>query len=273
MADKWQDALPEELRDAPYIGKAENVADALAKIQHAAKLVGTSIRIPGEGASDDDRAAFYTKVAEVDGIARMPLSDDEEGLKALMAKLGTPEDTTEYKLPELDDFTWAEATSKQLKEYAAEAGMTVKQFTKLATKVAAQEQATTLEANTATDNTRKELRIDWGDTLEEREGLIRGWMELSKAPEQLRKQFEERNLDLPTMNWLNSIAKQFKGDVSPISKDGTTPSPLMDPVEAKTAMTGVLTDLTGMREDNPQYQPLKDKLVALQRLASGTRAA
>ncbi|RLB66250.1 MAG: hypothetical protein DRH08_06650 [Deltaproteobacteria bacterium] len=271
--EKWQDKLPEELRDAPYLGKAESVADALGKLQHAAKLVGTSVRIPDENASDSDREAFLAKLGEVDGVARMPLSDDAEGLKALMAKLGTPEEGTDYKLPELEDFTWGEETAAALREYALEAGMTVSQFTKMAAKVAAKEQDATALTSQAGEDLRKEIRLDWGDTLEDREALIRGWMDKSTAPESLRAQFEDRNLDLPTMNWLHGIAKQFKGDVSPISKDGSGGDTPLDPGEAQAAMTGVLNDLTGMREDNPQYKPLQAKLVKLQRLASGSRAA
>jgi hypothetical protein len=273
MTDKWQDALPEELRDAPYLAKAESVADALGKLQHAAKLVGTSVRIPGEDASQEDRDAFFAKVGEIDGIAKMPLSDDTDGLKALMAKLGTPEDRADYALPEVNDFTFAEATATQLKEYAAEAGMTVTQFKKFAAKVAEREQTDLQASNQTTEDQRRELRIDWGDTLEERSALIRGWMEKSEAPEQLRQQFENKNLDTNTMKWLHSVANQFKGDVTPLSDDVSQRPPTMDPIEAKVAMTGVLNDLTGMREDNPQYQTLKNKLVTLQGIASGIRAA
>lgn len=269
MSDNWLDDLPEALRDAPYLAKAESVEDALGKLQHAAKLVGTSIRIPGEDASDEDRAAFLAKVGEVDGIAQMPLSDDVEGLNALMGKLGTPTEHTAYKLPEMDDFSWDEAMGEDLRKYALEAGMTVNQFTKLATQIATQEKAASTLSGADMTAQQTALRQDWGDTLESREALIRGWMKLSDAPAELQTLMDSRELPLATMNWLHGIANQFKGDVTPVGDDGKGGEPPMQAVDAKIALQKVMGDIVGMRETDPRFLPLQQKMVALQGIAMG----
>ena len=138
---EWIQALPEQLRDAPFLGKASSPEDAVAKLAHAAKLVGTSIRIPGEDATDDDRAAFYNKLAEVPGVAKLPLSDDEDGLAAILAKLGAPDTPDGYKPPELEGFEWDQATFENLRKYAKDAGMTTRQFDKFARQLAQEQLA------------------------------------------------------------------------------------------------------------------------------------
>jgi hypothetical protein len=271
--DDWKEELPEALRDAPFIGKAENMEDAVGKLAHAATLVGTSLRIPGEDASDEDRDAFFAKLTEVDGVARLPLSDDEEGLNALLTKMGKPEDHTGYKLPnDIEGFEWDETMGEALRQYAANAGLTTKQFDALSRQIAEQEQTAGREGNQALEDLRKELRLDWGDTLEDREAMIRGWLEKSDAPEDFKELFEERNLPLATMNWLHRTAKEFKGDVAPISK-GQEGVPSMTPEEARHRRGQIINDMVGMPQTDPRYRDLQKELVAVGKLAHGKSAA
>lgn len=269
--DNWLESLPAELRDAPYLAKAESPQDALGKLQHAAKLVGTSVRIPGEDASEDDRATFYAKMAEIDGVARLPTHDDIDGVMTLLAKLGYPEEHTGYKLPEISDFEWDSSTGEDLRKYAHKAGMTPGQFTAFATQIAEREALSATTAKSELEDSQKALRTDWGDTLEDREALIRGWMEKSEAPESLRTMLNDRNLDLETMNWLHQTAKQFKGEVTPVSKDGNSPTPTMTPGQAGEKMDKILSDLSSMRDSHPRYRELQQELVAVQRLAMAGR--
>jgi len=273
MDPRWQDSLPEILRDAPYIGKAESAEDAVSKLAHAAKLVGTSIRIPEADAKPEEMAAFFAKVSAIDGVAQLPTSEDKDGLNALMTKLGKPEDVSGYKLPELDGFAWNEATADNLRRYALDAGMTANQFTAFANNVAKQEQETGISAQTASEDARKALRMEWGETLEDREALIRGYLEHSQAPESVKQGLNDKKLPLETMNWLHEIAKQFKGDVKPISNDGPSPTPDISPQEALEAIPRLIGDLMGMKETDPRYAGIQQKLVSMHRLAKPEQAA
>ncbi len=271
--EKWQDTLPEALREAPYIGKADNAEDAVSKLVHAAKIVGTSVRIPDSNTSEDDRAMFFDKLSAIDGVARMPLSDDEDGLNALLTKLGKPEDVAGYALPELEDFTWDESMSDDLRRYALDAGMTTKQFTAFATNIGKQELEASATAETASVDSRRLLREAWGEAQDDRESLIRGYLTHSDAPESLKTGLNDRKLPLETMNWLYEVAKQFKGDVSPISKDGASPTPVMTTSEALEAIPHAISDLTKLRETDPRYKGLQNKLLELHRLAKPEEAA
>ena len=270
---EWLAALPEQLRDAPFLGKASSPEDAVQKLAHAAKLVGTSIRIPSEDASDDDREAFYNKLAEVPGVAKLPLSDDEEGMAALLSKLGAPETPEGYKPPELEDFSWDETTFNNLRKYAKDAGMTTAQFNKFAKQLAQEQQQSSQEQQQAAEEARKALRLDWGDTLEDREALIRGWMDKSEAPEDLRNMLDSRSLPLETMKWLHEVAKQFKGEVNPISKDREATKVVIDPAEAREKIATTLQDMTNMSPADPRYQDLQRKLIEYHRLANAGQAA
>ena len=270
---EWLAALPEQLRDAPFLGKATSPEDAVAKLAHAAKLVGTSIRIPGEDASEDDKAAFYKKLAEVPGVAQLPLNDDEEGMSKLLAKLGAPDTPEGYKAPELEGFSWDETSFNNLRKYAKDAGMTTAQFNKFAKQLAQEQQTAGQEAATAAEESRKALRLDWGDTLEDREALIRGWMDKSEAPESLRNMLDSRDLPLETMKWLHDVAKQFKGEVNPINKDREITNLNVDPAEAREKIQATLRDMTNMPPTDPRYPDLQRKLIEYHRLANAGQAA
>lgn len=270
---EWLNDLPEPLRNAPFIGKAKDVDDAVGKLAHAAQLVGTSVRIPADDAPDDVKSEFYDKLAEIDGVARLPLSDDVEGLDALLGKLGKPTEYTEYKLPVVPDFEWDDDQGVELRKQALEAGMTAGQFEKFATQLAQRELELDTGALSAQEAARAALRTDWGDTLEDRESLIRGWMEHSEAPESMRELFEAKDLDLTTMNWLYQTAKQFKGSVNPITEDGRTPTPGVTPAQAREQIPKIIEDMSGMRETDSRYADLQKKLVNLHRLANPPDAA
>lgn len=272
FVSEWLENLPEELRDVPFLSKADNAKDAAAKLHHAAKLVGTSIKLPDDKTSDEDRQKFYERLNDVPGVAKMPESDDIEGVVGLLKKLGYPEDHTGYKLPEIADFEWNEDMADQLRKYAHESGMTPGQFTAFASRIAGQEHEADQTAEAALHETQKALRLDWGDTLEDREALIRGWLTKSDAPESLLKGINDRSLDVGTMNWLHSVAKEFKDETTPISNDGKLATSV-DPGEARVKIPEILDQLVGMSEADPRYRKLQADLVEMQTIASGGEAA
>jgi len=270
--EDWRSSLPEPLRDAPFIGKANDLDDAVGKLAHAAKLVGTSIRIPGEDASDEDKVRFYEKLSEVPGVARLPDPNSAEDMAKLLAKLGAPDEPQKYKMPEVDDFEWDEDVANDLRRYAQQAGMTPVQFEIFSKQIAEQERNADSESQREMEEQRKQLRLDWGETLESRENLIRGWLNKSEAPESMRELLDNRSLPLDTMNWLLSVAEQFKGDVSPVSKDAPQ-EPELDPTSAREEISKILNDPAYFNAADPRHKDLVNKMVKMQRLANPKQAA
>jgi hypothetical protein len=264
----WQEGLPDALKQAPFIGKAVSLDDAVAKLAHAAKLVGTSVRIPTSESTDEDREKFYARLVDVPGVARLPLSDDTDGFTALMDKLGRPDKAENYALPELEGHEWDADTAKHLREYAHEAGLTAAQFKRLASRLGEQEAQATLAVTEARDEAARALRQDWGDTLEDRVGLIEGWLQHSGAPEDLMATVRDRALGLDAMNWLYDTAKHFKGEVSPVSSDGAGRETSITPAQAREMIPTVIKDMLGMPEYDNRRSGLQRKLITLQRLAT-----
>lgn len=276
MSDKpenWLETLPEPLRAAPFIGKAESLDDAIGKLSHAAKLVGTSIRIPGEDASDDDRKAFYDKLADVPGVAMLPDIEDADGQTGLLRKLGAPEKAEDYALPEIEEFEWDEGVANDLRAYAAEAGLTKAQFKRFATKIGEQERQAGLEAASAQTEAQKKLRQDWGADYDNREALIRGWMEKTDAPESMRQLVDDGNMSVEAMNWLYNTAKSFEGDVNPINRDRQGANPSLTPADAREKINEIMGNPAYWNAEHPLHKEYVQRVVKLHAIANGQSAA
>lgn len=269
----WLNALPEPLREAPFIGKAQNLDDALGKLAHAAQYMGTAVKMPSPDADAEAINAFFDKVKDVPGMTRLPTPDDEEGYNSLLSKLGRPEEPSEYALPEVGEFEWSDDQSSELRKYAHEAGLTKNQFAKFAEKIAEQQLSTNRMNNETKMEIRKELRLDWGDTLEDREALIRGWLDKSDAPESMRSLLDEKSLPVDTMKWLHGIAKQFKGDVQPIREDGASPTQGLDTMQAREKIQEILNHPAYFDAADPRHGDMVKQMVEMQKLANPDAAA
>lgn len=86
---------------------------------------GDSLRIPGPEASEEDRTAFHTKLAErVPGVYYMPNPEDPAQIKALQRKLGAPEDGNGYTFTPPEGGDLDEAMTAQYRNWANELDMT-----------------------------------------------------------------------------------------------------------------------------------------------------
>jgi len=266
--DDWKEALPEPLRDAPFIGKAETVDDAIGKLAHAAQYMGTAVKVPQQDAAPEDIQAFFDKIKDVSGVARLPSVDDPDGMTALMMKLGMPAESSEYALPEIEGFTWAEGVANDLRDYALQSGMTKAQFEKFSTLIAEQSLADNTQAERDLMDQRKALRDEWGETLENREAMIRGWLDKSQAPQEFLDQFENNALDVSTMQWLHQVAEQFKGDVSPISKDDNKSPDQVSPAEAREKIQEIFNNPAYFDAADPRQRDLMEKMLHYQKLVN-----
>lgn len=118
----FRDHISEEFRD--NLGDIKDL-DSLAKgYIHSQKMIGNSVRIPGEDASQEAVTEFYNKLQSIPGVVKIP--GEGEDFTAFFNKLGRPESSDKYsfkdtQLQELDNF----------KEAAFEAGLTNEQADKL----------------------------------------------------------------------------------------------------------------------------------------------
>jgi len=96
----FRSGLDESLRDDPSLSDIKNVNDLAKSYVNAQRMIGSSIRIPGEDAGDEQREEFYRKLQDVPGVAKLPQNEEEWG--HFYNKMGRPENPAgyEYEFPE-----------------------------------------------------------------------------------------------------------------------------------------------------------------------------
>ena len=266
----WTDELPEVLRDAPFIGKAADAAEALGKIQHAADYMGRAVKLPTEETSDEDKAKFYQKIADgTPDLVRVPDADDEEGMKLFNAKFGVPEESTDYVAPTVADWDWDDEYVTTLRGYAKEAGMNKRQFTKFMDALARSgvEQDEVDRVNV--DKVSNDLKKSWGAAYDERMTTIKQWMVLSKAPDALTGMVESGNMDPAAMEWLHETAKKFSGPGGDVTDKTNQQTGAKTPLEAQEKIHEIMNDPAYFDASNPRQKLLIQRMAKYQGVALG----
>jgi hypothetical protein len=102
----WRDDVPEDYREEKTLSKYQTVADLAKGHVHLSRMMGNSIKIPGEDATDEERNDFFTK-------------------------LGRPEtaDAYDYQRPDLPEgMAYDETSEKAFKELAHKQGLSQTQL-------------------------------------------------------------------------------------------------------------------------------------------------
>ncbi len=98
----FHESLSEDIRDNPTLKDIKDVNTLAKSYIDAQSYVGSSVRIPGEDASDEAREEFYGKLTQVPGVVRLPKDEDKDAWSSFYTRLGKPESAMGYKyeLPE-----------------------------------------------------------------------------------------------------------------------------------------------------------------------------
>lgn len=266
----WKENLPESMRDLPFIAKAGSIDEAVEKIQHAAHLVGTSVRIPDTNTSPENRKKFYDKLAAVDGVTVLPTHDDIDGVVGLLRKLGYPDSPDKYELPELDGFEWDGNMAGDLRKFAHEAGLTPGQLQAFAARIAAQERDADTRDKQEHQTRYSELKETWGDAYEENKALVRGYLKQSDAPAETREALDNETMPASALKWLHDVARQFKSSTTPVHEDGRTMNTGETKLFLREKAQKIRLDMANMRETDPRYPELRRELITVHKeLAAG----
>jgi hypothetical protein len=258
----WRDALPEQLRDAPFLNKADKpLEQVIADLTNAAGHMGNSIRIPGPDADDEAIAKFRSQAVEkIPGLMAVPDPDSDDYV-ATLQKLGMPEAADKYKVPE-DCPIEGEDLGRLMAE-AHKHGLTQKQFAGQLGDLIAQVNDAKERQQLQADEQRAILKGEWGEAFDDRSAAVDQF--LAEAPEALRNMPK----DAETMRWLYGLAESFnEGNEAARQADGGRAT--LTPGEALEQANEVLMRLKDMRRvDNPQlYDQLMNKRIDLLRKAS-----
>lgn len=254
--DWAKEALPEELQSAPFLKDTENLEQFKERLSSAAEHMGNSMRIPGPDATQEVWDEFKGKLQEkVPDLHRMDFSSPEGRLEA-MIKMGLPTEATEYG---------AEGDGSWLAEVAHNAALTKDQFEALVKGVGERNINSKQEMTAEQHEALEKLDLEWGLSAPKNYDMIEGLLRLTKAPEQLAEQLNDKSLDVNTIQWLHGIASQF-ADAANFVKDRNDPNQI-SPVEAQQQINELL--------NNPDYydqgaigRDLRKRMLQLQAAAS-----
>jgi hypothetical protein len=166
--ENWREHLPEDLQTNAALLKFDDLEAVAKGYLELESFQGSSIRIPGPDASDDDKQAFTAKLIErVPSLMYKPDQTSEEQMKLFRQTLGIPDSPEDYEVKEMDP-----DSVKRLQGLSNTMGLTPTQHAQLVewTQTTVTE-AEKMEADAkAADNER--LGEAWGPSTEQRKQRV-----------------------------------------------------------------------------------------------------
>ncbi len=173
----WRSQVSEEFRGDDNLNNITDVSDLAKNYLSLNRMMGSRIKIPGEGASDDDRAAFNSKLTEIPGVVRLPEEGDKQGFDELYAKLGRPETVDGYTY-ESPDMPRGSDESKVIADWfkaqAHESGASNQFVSKILGGLDQMMLSNQEAQQKSMDLAESDLHMEWGNDHARRMGAARG---------------------------------------------------------------------------------------------------
>ncbi len=266
----WRDDLSDDIKDDKGLADFKDIG-GLAKAYLDTKAdVGRSIRIPGPDADADTIAAFNTDlVTKVPSLVSIPGEKaSEEDTAAFFTRLGKPTEATKYVMPA----DAPEAIKENLNALAAVAfkgNFTQAQFKQMSETMMADHVANTDAATSKFADEYDKLKLDWGPALTNKSQSILELAKQTGAPQQLVDAVANRQMDMDTMKWLDGLITSLSGEGSQMNFQGSgSQDTRVTPAEAKNQIEEIMARKEYWESGNAQQQGLVDKVVALGKIAS-----
>ncbi len=102
LPENWKDILPEDIRNNGVLNGVTNLSQ-MAKMTIDARQYGsTSIRIPSEDASAEDKKTFRDDLmTKLPDLMYKPNMESQDSINEVMRTMGMPETVEGYQLPEM----------------------------------------------------------------------------------------------------------------------------------------------------------------------------
>lgn len=158
-------SLPEDMRGESSLQDFKDISGLAKSYISSQKMLGSSIRIPGEDAGDDQRSDFYSKMKSVPGVVKMPIdSSDTEGWNDFYNKAGRPESSKGYSLNMPDGME----ANKDMLNIAHDMGLNNQQVNKFIEYQSIQQDQAETSQIQARENANSVLKEAWGSDYDNR---------------------------------------------------------------------------------------------------------
>jgi hypothetical protein len=152
----WRDEIPEELRSTTLVQEAKDIGSIVKQAVDFQRMLGGSIRVPSEHASDDERQAFLEKVGRHGLVPRDKFTE-----------FVRPAEPSAYSLPsppsDAEQIGLSQGLVDQWKAQAHELGLSPEQFNKFAEKQIEQVRAAAQARADRFGKVDSDLKGDWGE--------------------------------------------------------------------------------------------------------------
>ena len=164
----WRDSLSEDLKGDSSIQDIKDLDGLVKSYKSAQTMLGSSVRIPSDDASPEAKAEFYSKLADIPGITKLPDSNDPESVNQFYNQLGRPENADGYKLNFEEGVEIDETSLNGFKELAHSIGLTNEQANKLAEFEATRYKDYNENLAEARQSAESVLKDQWGNDYDNR---------------------------------------------------------------------------------------------------------
>jgi hypothetical protein len=163
----WRSSLDPDLRDLPALKDYPDINALVKSHVSSQQMLGSSIRIPSEDASDEARKAFYERLVKDPRVVVLPEEGDD--LTPILRRLGTPEKPEGYegwKPPE--GFQIDSEAQKTFYEQAHRAGLTKQQAHAMQDFWSKAQVQRTQSVETTMKKGVEQLRMEWGQAFDDK---------------------------------------------------------------------------------------------------------
>ena len=268
LPENWKDILPDDIKNNGVLNNVTSLSQ-MAKMTIDARQYGsTSIRIPSEDASQEDKDAFKKDImTKIPDLMMKPDIDNQESFNNVMKTLGAPDDVAGYSTQEVPDAIKDNVTL--LSEKALEAGLTKNQFSTITDGIISDYKNNTEQAYGRAEEQKTALKTEWGAAYDEKIETISHFAKQTGFSEDFVHAIQDGHVDKTNLQAFETVIKGYEGGAIEIGRQATNPAAKMTPAEADAQ----LNELMGNKNhafwhpEDPAHQSAKDKVIELGKLA------
>ena len=200
--------LPEFVTNAPDFETFVKTAEELKNYQ------GSSLRIPGPDASEEDVKAFHAKLTErVPGLYYMPNKDDPDAVKSLRRSLGVPENGAEgYQFQAPEGGAVDENMTAQFRNWANELDLSQEQAAGLYQRWNEYQGAVVGGIKEQQQTGLAQLKAEWGVTYDDRVKKIDHLLSKYSGTENMRATLRAGDAPPHVIKMFHEMAESVLGE-------------------------------------------------------------
>lgn len=232
--DKWYSSLPEDMHSWDEVTNSDSPEKFYDQVKNMRSFLGSSIRIPGKDAGDEDWKSFHDKLKEkVPTLMPAPDLEDPASMEAVYDSLGRPAKAEDYTIPEFSDIKdWDDTPAKELQGLAHKAGLSNKQYNELVKGMTQSDNELRVNAQAANKEAHEALAKEWGADYKRRMETAVNITKLTDAPKEFQDLLASSDATPETYRWLHSLATKFKGEGANLLHDVNDQKVALTPNEA-----------------------------------------